>query len=464
MTYFNTGHYKRRQHFYGDSTADKPTTAYKGDKLTELDTGDEFTFDGTDWIPTPSETQDVKITDSDIAIPVDLQFQNLDESLPVKVDDLEKVKNLIGKEHKYFFEFYARDNDYLTDNFDLFYVDSADNPFEVNNYNNLRTIDDVALSSPAMLAPKLRPENSYSMLEIRKDSIFKDVAEKQSGVILRASEDLSDGVPEYGVIVYLEKSGEAGNFKVIIESELGVIDTAEHLNDNITISAGEYYSIHAMVSNNYEENKIYVNVHVTGTPVGEIFEDSFNSEIDLSAVDESDRNDFMKSVISGVYYGGEAPEAIDNWYMIAFGYDFDSYSVSMFGETEISQLLRNVNDKLDFIESELLNIKNVDGIKKIEDTVNTQVTGSIAEDDEQLTVTNAVKILTALTYGTATRALITVETADIRFRLTGADPTADLGHLLRQGECLILTSAEDIANFKAFADTGEDATIYVTYS
>ena len=90
--------------------------------------------------------------------------------------------------------------------------------------------------------------------------------------------------------------------------------------------------------------------------------------------------------------------------------------------------------------------------------------GSTATADEQLTVTNAVKSLTAATYGAATRAFITVEVADIRFRLTGGNPSATLGHLLKNGESLVLTSASDIKNFKAFRDASADATIYVTYS
>ncbi len=66
MTYFNTGQYKCRQHFYGDSTATKPTSAYKGDKLTELDTGVEFRFNGENWIPIPKE--EIQIKESSVVI------------------------------------------------------------------------------------------------------------------------------------------------------------------------------------------------------------------------------------------------------------------------------------------------------------------------------------------------------------------------------------------------------------
>jgi hypothetical protein len=49
LTVNNTGFYKHKQHFYGLSTDVKPSTANIGDSFTELNTGKEYLFDGTNW-------------------------------------------------------------------------------------------------------------------------------------------------------------------------------------------------------------------------------------------------------------------------------------------------------------------------------------------------------------------------------------------------------------------------------
>jgi len=51
MTIRSTSHYKHIQHYYGLSTDSKPTKTDIGDKFIELDTGDEFLFNGTTWEP-----------------------------------------------------------------------------------------------------------------------------------------------------------------------------------------------------------------------------------------------------------------------------------------------------------------------------------------------------------------------------------------------------------------------------
>lgn len=52
MSVFNSGSTPHRQHFYGDSILDAPTSAYKGDLFHEL-TGDklDYIFNGTTWEP-----------------------------------------------------------------------------------------------------------------------------------------------------------------------------------------------------------------------------------------------------------------------------------------------------------------------------------------------------------------------------------------------------------------------------
>jgi hypothetical protein len=82
---------------------------------------------------------------------------------------------------------------------------------------------------------------------------------------------------------------------------------------------------------------------------------------------------------------------------------------------------------------------------------------------ETLTVTNAVaKILTAVTYGTATNALITVEGNSVRVRWDGTAPTTTVGHLCVVGTMLEI-AGHDITHFKAIS-VGADATLSVTYS
>jgi hypothetical protein len=85
---------------------------------------------------------------------------------------------------------------------------------------------------------------------------------------------------------------------------------------------------------------------------------------------------------------------------------------------------------------------------------------------EQVTVddTAAGTGLTAATYGDATNALISVDSADIRYRLDGEAPTAMSGHQVNSGATLTLQSAADIANFKAISTTTDSAVLSVSYS
>lgn len=86
---------------------------------------------------------------------------------------------------------------------------------------------------------------------------------------------------------------------------------------------------------------------------------------------------------------------------------------------------------------------------------------------EQLTVTNAVKTLTATKYQSGSKkaqiAFITVESADIRYTYDGTTPDGNVGHLAVAGTALTLFGTHDIENFKAYRDAGSDAIISVTY-
>ena len=83
---------------------------------------------------------------------------------------------------------------------------------------------------------------------------------------------------------------------------------------------------------------------------------------------------------------------------------------------------------------------------------------------ESKTVSTTAVGLTVATIGDADVARITVETANIRFRTDGTDPTTTEGHILYIGDVLELRSQSDLLNFKAIRDDAVDATIRVTYS
>ena len=82
---------------------------------------------------------------------------------------------------------------------------------------------------------------------------------------------------------------------------------------------------------------------------------------------------------------------------------------------------------------------------------------------EELTVSNAVKALTAATYGTLNRARITVADADIRFTVDGTTPTTDIGHILYDSDELRLESYEEIVAFRAFRNDSTDVEMSVSY-
>ena len=87
--------------------------------------------------------------------------------------------------------------------------------------------------------------------------------------------------------------------------------------------------------------------------------------------------------------------------------------------------------------------------------------------DEALTVSSTAVSLTAASYVNATRAIISVETNDIRFTLDGVTlPTSGgVGIKLPKDAVYpdILTSKAAIKNFKAVRASATDATIHVTY-
>ena len=91
-----------------------------------------------------------------------------------------------------------------------------------------------------------------------------------------------------------------------------------------------------------------------------------------------------------------------------------------------------------------------------------------AKDYEAITVADTAIGLTAAKLAgsgsmQAVAALLSLETAAIRFRLDGADPTANEGHLMNAGDFVLLRGADSLQGFKAIQDTGSSGTLRVTY-
>ena len=87
---------------------------------------------------------------------------------------------------------------------------------------------------------------------------------------------------------------------------------------------------------------------------------------------------------------------------------------------------------------------------------------------EQLTVTNAVQVLSPSKYapsgtsGGASSAFLTNESNSIRYTYDGTTPSATVGHILPDGGILVLNGQNQMSQFKAFR-VSADATISVSY-
>ena len=82
---------------------------------------------------------------------------------------------------------------------------------------------------------------------------------------------------------------------------------------------------------------------------------------------------------------------------------------------------------------------------------------------ETLTVADTAVGLTSATYSDATRAEMTLETAQIRVWDDGTAPTASVGMLVEIGDTIVLNSAAQIANFKAIRTGTTSGVLRVTY-
>ncbi len=88
---------------------------------------------------------------------------------------------------------------------------------------------------------------------------------------------------------------------------------------------------------------------------------------------------------------------------------------------------------------------------------------------ETITVGSSVSSLTAGTYTIdssgekAKRAIITIQSAQVRYRYDGTSPTASIGHLCNPFDVITLIGSDNISNFKAIRAGSTDAVISVTY-
>jgi hypothetical protein len=88
---------------------------------------------------------------------------------------------------------------------------------------------------------------------------------------------------------------------------------------------------------------------------------------------------------------------------------------------------------------------------------------SEASNFESISVDASVKRLGVDEVDGAFKAYITVETADIRYRVDGANQSSTIGHLIPSGGSVSLNSPADICNFRCIAVLAT-ATLMVTYS
>lgn len=90
-------------------------------------------------------------------------------------------------------------------------------------------------------------------------------------------------------------------------------------------------------------------------------------------------------------------------------------------------------------------------------------------NQEEITVSSISKALTAATYaasggwGSATKAVVQVLSASIRFRLDGTAATNTTGFAESAGSSFELNGEAEILGFRAIKATGSDAKIIVTY-
>ena len=100
---------------------------------------------------------------------------------------------------------------------------------------------------------------------------------------------------------------------------------------------------------------------------------------------------------------------------------------------------------------------------EIDKPVQTVAAGHVFNRSERLTVGATVIELTKAVRDGQTVAVISVESATIRTRVTGEEPTATAGKIIEAGDIIRLENEREIADFRAIRRDGISATIDVEY-
>ena len=98
------------------------------------------------------------------------------------------------------------------------------------------------------------------------------------------------------------------------------------------------------------------------------------------------------------------------------------------------------------------------------ESLDVQLTGSNAAVHESLTVDNTVGGVGFAGHTANIYALVTCETAQVRFTINGTAPTVDIGHLLNPGDTLKLDSNEDITAFRAIRTGSVSGVLKATFA
>ena len=94
------------------------------------------------------------------------------------------------------------------------------------------------------------------------------------------------------------------------------------------------------------------------------------------------------------------------------------------------------------------------------------VSALTAYDTEAVTVTDTAGGLTKSKYLTAppgVAAVLTVETAPLRYLVDGTTPTASTGHVANPTSAILLRNPSELDNFSAIRTGSTSATLRVTY-
>src|SRR3990167_5012301 len=82
---------------------------------------------------------------------------------------------------------------------------------------------------------------------------------------------------------------------------------------------------------------------------------------------------------------------------------------------------------------------------------------------ETLSVAGTAVGFTAATFDDSTHALVTVETAEIRYTVDGTAATASVGHLAQPGDVIVLDSMSELSKFSAIRTGGVSASLQCSF-